>query len=198
MRGEKNSGSKRYKADRGSPPRARGEELAIGQLPPTSGITPACAGRSIEDFRREFYKKDHPRVRGEKFIKRSLNRILHGSPPRARGEVQIIPKDKQRIRITPACAGRRTTGRLDRYTLQDHPRVRGEKAFPAGCLQDFRGSPPRARGEAKIRRKQNNAYRITPACAGRSSPSMRYSRATRDHPRVRGEKHCGVRIHKDA
>ena len=72
-----------------------------------------------------------------------------GSPPRVRGEVELFhdldlklritpacagrrlseSDYLQRRRITPACAGRRLAGMIDQVTMEDHPRVCGEKSI---------------------------------------------------------------------
>ena len=92
--------------------------------------------------------------------------------------------------------------------------MRGEK--PGGNMSwgNMIGSPPRVRGEGHQARHRRVVYRITPACAGRSSfpaaqriekwitPACAGRRDTRrnarkarkDHPRVCGEKYrCALR-----
>ena len=49
----------------GSPPRARGRADRLPQHAQHHGITPACAGKSLELRRVKLCIKDHPRVRGE-------------------------------------------------------------------------------------------------------------------------------------
>ena len=111
----------------GSPPRARGEakrNWAIGLL---FGITPACAGRRTTACKKALYRRDHPRVRGEKTMALLLLACREGSPPRARGEAfrDMLPLSCPGI--TPACAGRRPVECSGKSTGKDHPRVRGEK-----------------------------------------------------------------------
>ena len=50
------------------------------------------------------------------------------------------------------------------------------------------GSPPRVRGKEKWLCRDHGQYRITPACAGKSSELMSKSGTSGDHPRVCGEK----------
>ena len=147
----------------GSPPRVRGEDKAQNKAR-RGGITPACAGRS------------------------ACACSCRGSPPRVRGEE--IPKQEGtlRDRITPACAGRRLCNSEAVRLVEDHPRVCGEKGAARRSEPLTKGSPPRVRGEAIRPGRCCASPGITPACAGRSSPSTRYIRATRDHPRVCGEK----------
>ena len=51
-----------------------------------------------------------------------------GSPPRVRGEVQRQSKEKVKIGITPACAGRSPVSDGSSVPEKDHPRVCGEKS----------------------------------------------------------------------
>ena len=70
----------------------------------------------------------------------------------------------------------------------DHPRVCGEKRSGITDRLIRLGSPPRVRGEGCATRKPCALWRITPACAGRSSRSRSRPTPRRDHPRVCGEK----------
>ena len=152
----------------GSPPRVRGEvplRLADRRF---LGITPACAGRRRAHRRSAWSGQDHPRVCGEKACSAAACAAVTG--------------------ITPACAGRRCPAARAGCRASDHPRVCGEKKIYHLSDWNLGGSPPRVRGEDCLHLCGGWAPRITPACAGRSSPSTRYIRATRDHPRVCGEK----------
>ena len=94
------------------------------------------------------------------------------------------------VRITPACAGRSEEFRRSDAKYRDHPRVCGEKCRKKFFIRRRRGSPPRVRGEAGPSRPPRPADRITPACAGRSRRSRRWTPTPQDHPRVCGEKRC--------
>ena len=50
------------------------------------------------------------------------------------------------------------------------------------------GSPPRVRGKGCCFRRNENEFRITPACAGKSTSSYPAVCVLEDHPRVCGEK----------
>ena len=50
------------------------------------------------------------------------------------------------------------------------------------------GSPPRGRGKVLLGFHQLLIVRITPAWAGKSSPSGTFGKVIEDHPRVGGEK----------
>ena len=64
----------------------------------------------------------------------------------------------------------------------------GEKNEEEARFVRMMGSPPRVRGEALQSLHTACGRRITPACAGRSSPARTARRPRKDHPRVCGEK----------
>ena len=76
----------------GSPPRVRGKVRFGPALPAPTGITPACAGKSQPLLGNWNRSRDHPRVCGEKSLRRFDFRFRMGSPPRVRG------KERQRIK----------------------------------------------------------------------------------------------------
>ena len=176
--------------DWGSPPRARGEDSTVDLMCEHMGITPACAGRSASRTATSSPGRDHPRVRGEKALCGGAWAACWGSPPRARGEARRKHELGQHDRITPACAGRRTSSPAPPRGIPDHPRVCGEKLVPGRsenremdhprvcgekghsqkCEKGAEGSPPRVRGEVSLRATRLLYTRITPACAGRRSP----------------------------
>ena len=64
--GEKLSFAQTYCFLSGSPPRVRGKVKRKNLRVKTEGITPACAGKSIQELTPCLTEKDHPRVCGEK------------------------------------------------------------------------------------------------------------------------------------
>ena len=91
----------------GSPPRVRGKERGPFAEPDSSGITPACAGKSCCAAGQPEHKRDHPRVCGEKLLPSSFLSSSRGSPPRVRGKVRRRPRLQCPGGITPAYAGKR-------------------------------------------------------------------------------------------
>ena len=71
----------------GSPPRVRGKVVLRVALCIGVGITPACAGKRDSAPCDRLFRKDHPRVCGEKSLGSSLAFQVLGSPPRVRGKV---------------------------------------------------------------------------------------------------------------
>ena len=88
--------------------------------------TPAYAGNTSDPSSTIPVFRDHPRLRGE-YGRLPVPLIVPvGSPPLARGIHARNKGIRDRIRITPACAGN-TFQYLPRLHRQrDHPRLRGE------------------------------------------------------------------------
>ena len=173
---------------RGSPPRVRGKARRCTVSAPASRITPACAGKRPTARAVPSSRGDHPRVCGEKDRTQSPIVPDGGSPPRVRGKVTTYQWLCLLGGITPACAGKSQVVGNQIVLEQDHPRVCGEKCSPAKDLFAVRGSPPRVRGKAMHCSRCGSAFRITPACAGKSFTSRGTWPARLDHPRVCGEK----------
>ena len=129
MRGEKPVQSQTSVQNMGSPPHARGKALCAVCTPRVDGITPACAGKSERLINTKSYKEDHPRMRGEKYSASLLFHLNQGSPPHARGKGRYTVMLRIRYGITPACAGKSFERIKSQPAVQDHPRMRGEKAY---------------------------------------------------------------------
>ena len=172
----------------GSPPRMRGKVPECRNGGEDYGITPAYAGKRPHSLPAESPQWDHPRVCGEKLMQMLVIRRLLGSPPRMRGKEAAHVLSQLLSGITPAYAGKRHTGGTTCFCRKDHPRVCGEKPVGAEMGAIVPGSPPRMRGKEWIVWNTEPAERITPAYAGKRQASRRSSMASRDHPRVCGEK----------
>ena len=172
----------------GSPPHVRGKGVSGSRRRRDRRITPACAGKSYSFFSPSFLSWDHPRMCGEKAPFRYSITCSSGSPPHVRGKVPLFQIGNLMDRITPACAGKSFHDSLLLSEGRDHPRMCGEKSACHADHQRRQGSPPHVRGKAFFMSFMTAAIRITPACAGKSSP-RRCSRAgLGDHPRMCGEK----------
>ena len=166
--GEKNVKMLKSKWKLGSPPRMRGKVGVVKllfELP-----------------------MDHPRVCGEKLLLYSRYKPCKGSPPRMRGKARESPASGRMTGITPAYAGKRSVEEDVTWSIRDHPRVCGEKLVRLAFICGIWGSPPRMRGKAGRKAQVDFAAGITPAYAGKRSPSLRSSPPRWDHPRVCGEK----------
>ena len=90
---------------RGSPPRVRVLLKSLRGATKSAGITPACAGTTLDKVLFAVLDKDHPRVCGYYLKKYGLSLTLRGSPPRVRVLQDVLAIRGAGGRITPACAG---------------------------------------------------------------------------------------------
>ena len=127
MCGEKLSPAGAARLPLGSPPRVRGKESIQIFLTWNVRITPACAGKRMVENVNHPYRRDHPRVCGEKYTIFYLLKSGLGSPPRVRGKDAADFWIGDIKRITPACAGKRRLVSGCGSGAEDHPRVCGEK-----------------------------------------------------------------------
>ena len=111
-----------------------------------------------------------------------------------RGKATFDIDAANRLRITPAYAGKSDKLRLVLNCQWDHPRVCGEKTGTAWRWLMVTGSPPRMRGKAQRLLNHSDPLRITPAYAGKRLAGLLEDIREQDHPRVCGEKsprgHC--------
>ena len=171
----------------GSPPHTRGTPWEARTAHDLSGITPAYAGNTT--FKRSLGRqaKDHPRIRGEHHFYLLHISIFSGSPPHTRGTQRIIHFSSPLRGITPAYAGNTISSSLLFSASRDHPRIRGEHdLFQGWRIRDL-GSPPHTRGTRRSMFDLGKITGITPAYAGNTTPSLKCSSISRDHPRIRGE-----------
>ena len=176
----------------GSPPRMRGKAVAIFRQLHHGRITPAYAGKRDSIPQQSSLRRDHPRVCGEKPRIFFMSIRSAGSPPRMRGKGQPLYIVVSESGITPACAGKSPCPIVSSTTLQDHPRVCGEKFRAYAKIWNEWGSPQRMRGKAEDTRSAGRTAGITPACAGKSVAITCRAWYPRDHPRVCGEKEAGA------
>ena len=166
--GEKNKELEGVWLPMGSPPRGRGKVLyRVPEVVPVR-ITPAWAGKSQSKLRGSASRKDHPRVGGEKGEKGGRSHEQQGSPPRGRGKAHKLIKQRHVAGITPAWAGKRFCKEIAPPSVEDHPRVGGEKVRDTKAGSHAQGSPPRGRGKAAKPLPCSGCAGITPAWAGKS------------------------------
>ena len=69
-------------------------------------ITPAYAGKSLCQYSGTLDLWDHPRLCGEKRMCPLMSCVAPGSPPPMRGKADLLNSTEDRLRITPAYAGK--------------------------------------------------------------------------------------------
>ena len=171
----------------GSSPRVRGKLPAYDQAQITSGLIPACAGKTAPGQSPSPMNWAHPRVCGENQRKIKLFTSEEGSSPRVRGKQLDRLARRGLTRLIPACAGKtapRFAGRRDEWA---HPRVCGENYNPDLhiCVQP--GSSPRVRGKRNSENARDLSRGLIPACAGKTGTRTRPRPPIWAHPRVCGE-----------
>ena len=130
-------------------------------------ITPAYAGNTCFSSILLRLLWDHPRIRGEHFLRPSFTSHITGSPPHTRGTHHLIFQYLVTNRITPAYAGNTSRKNLKKSRHWDHPRIRGEHFIYQDPLRVLK--------------------RITPAYAGNTKTGNLKRSLIQDHPRIRGE-----------
>ena len=131
-------------------------------------VSPAYAGKSPAAAYACPGTQDHPRVCGEKLYTPCVIAPSVGSPPRMRGKGYDVVSRLCRVRITPACAGKRDKTGWTTTCPRDHPRVCGEKFWALVRAVMALGSPPHVRGKVHLTGAVVVGGGITPAYAGKS------------------------------
>ena len=131
--GEKVSKVPLMLANIGSPPPMRGKVISTRIASVKVRITPAYAGKSLRACSHKLLPEDHPRLCGEKFLRRNRSKMDSGSPPPMRGKVHAFACFFPLCRITPAYAGKRHRQANPTHSGKDHPRLCGEKTPSRKC-----------------------------------------------------------------
>ena len=187
MRGEDIQDNQNEEVQEGSPPHARGRRSWPGVVSGSTGITPACAGKTAQRKTRGTTRSDHPRMRGEDTSLMGTPSGSQGSPPHARGRHVLSGQLELRLGITPACAGKTSALGGQTASKTDHPRMRGEDFNFFSYKKCAPGSPPHARGRHAGFQRVRVFFGITPACAGKTAVESQKNAGSSDHPRMRGE-----------
>ena len=166
----------------------RGKVCTVGNIIMIDRITPAYAGKSVRSGIDVASEKDHPRLCGEKAGLPRRSPPVSGSPPPMRGKVKMSAYFSSAIGITPAYAGKSNEADVVAKSVQDHPRLCGEKWWRKMYVYRVSGSPPPMRGK-DFRLVFNDAVKgITPAYAGKRAEGKDHLLLLEDHPRLCGEK----------
>ena len=105
-----------------------------------------------------------------------------------RGKARRQAQSVAYLGITPAYAGKSDVIASTFGTIQDHPRLCGEKVLASVRHLSAAGSPPPMRGKADNFALQTHDKGITPAYAGKSKDRLVTASGKSDHPRLCGEK----------
>ncbi len=187
MRGDNSFKADRMISSAGSPPHARGQPMGEECRTGGSRFTPACAGTTVHPLGVGAEASVHPRMRGDNYPWRRLERASSGSPPHARGQRSKKTREEFLLRFTPACAGTTTVAKSGWRLHSVHPRMRGDNRSAGLTVSAHDGSPPHARGQPELCLQVAELVRFTPACAGTTRLSGAAVRPRTVHPRMRGD-----------
>ena len=84
----------------------RGKHTLLSNIRNGVRITPAHAGKTAKQSKNKQFAEDHPRACGENILTMHPNIYGIGSPPRMRGKLTFTCVSTDKIRITPAHAGK--------------------------------------------------------------------------------------------
>ena len=158
------------------------------------GITPAHAGKTVNNYIEVQAGGDHPRACGENHLQGRNDSQFLGSPPRMRGKPRVQRRYTRGAGITPAHAGKTEVIRMGENRRGDHPRACGENYKGRHRFSSFQGSPPRMRGKHRRMIVKARLTGITPAHAGKTIRPRTAATRRRDHPRACGENASPTKI----
>ena len=173
---------------RGAHPRVCGENSSRPSgMSARAGSSPRVRGKLDFGAKVNRRRVAHPRVCGENPHDHRPRPERRGSSPRVRGK-PLAPKSRPRgRRLIPACAGKTCEHARKHSLVGAHPRVCGENLECLLATIECLGSSPRVRGKLFLKSATLNAYRLIPACAGKTLPVVAMIRSSWAHPRVCGE-----------
>ena len=175
----------------GSPPHVRERLCRKIIFQGGQGITPACAGKTMHRAFRYQNGWDHPRMCGKDPLPALRRRSDKGSPPHVRERLSFSRSMSCNSRITPACAGKTSDVRTIRRCAGDHPRMCRKDLLRGALTRGGGGSPPHVRERLSDSIQELRELRITPACAGKTSPHIGCGARPGDHPRMCGKDRVG-------
>ena len=131
----------------GSSPLTRGKPADRRACALRIGLIPAHAGKTPHKRPRRLSQGAHPRSRGENVGAPCFGSQHEGSSPLTRGKPGIVTVRLARLGLIPAHAGKTAPFRRVYWSMEAHPRSRGENARSAATMPYRAGSSPLTRGK---------------------------------------------------
>ena len=110
----------------GSPPRAWGQPVWHRKCRQCDRFTPTRVGTTSDQFTPIWIAPVHPHARGDNQAAHVPRRITNGSPPRAWGQLEVVPAPLKLNRFTPTRVGTTRVESLNRQPQTVHPHARGD------------------------------------------------------------------------
>ena len=171
----------------GSSPLTRGKRHPRIRLGLPTGLIPAHAGKTHTATRSQTSIPAHPRSRGENVGASRPPCVIQGSSPLTRGKQASRTAASISPGLIPAHAGKTPWWHLHWRGCRAHPRSRGENLPAMSTFPSASGSSPLTRGKPLVRTQCLARMGLIPAHAGKTSSASAASKASRAHPRSRGE-----------
>src|SRR5690554_6383671 len=114
---------------KGSPPHVRGPHPVPHVSKSHVGITPACAGTTLQKLYTTHTCRDHPRMCGDHFAFEQSFPASKGSPPHVRGPRIYSTCHAISFGITPSFSGSTSSISVTHAQICDHPRRCGEHCW---------------------------------------------------------------------
>ena len=152
-----------------------------------SGSSPLTRGKLIREKYPEGALVAHPRSRGENERQSIGGSQAHGSSPLTRGK--LLQEDGLLAvhGLIPAHAGKTRLLVPGAWSVEAHPRSRGENRLVYWPTRQVMGSSPLTRGKHARNARGMTIPRLIPAHAGKTQRHDWYDQRMGAHPRSRGE-----------
>ena len=113
--------------------------------------------------------------------------MAEGSSPLTRGKRVLVGAHQEGLGLIPAHAGKTPRSARRCPPRRAHPRSRGENEIEALLDPEQQGSSPLTRGKLAPHEGADGLTGLIPAHAGKTMAALPGGRASRAHPRSRGE-----------
>ena len=171
----------------GSSPLTRGKQRKRRHSLRRSGLIPAHAGKTADDWSKLSVLAAHPRSRGENDGGIMDVALSPGSSPLTRGKQRRRLRNHGHMRLIPAHAGKTQAQSSQSPIPSAHPRSRGENSYTETMSPSAMGSSPLTRGKLRPGTARRRRTRLIPAHAGKTHGSYYGTSGVPAHPRSRGE-----------
>ena len=178
-------------ASNGSSPQVRGKPSPGRWRRAIQRLIPAGAGKTCNVYIAIRSHPAHPRRCGENSVAEPVSPKMSGSSPQVRGKRVESGRSRKHSRLIPAGAGKTTFRTVSRDKPTAHPRRCGENSTTWQGQRGLRGSSPQVRGKRLNALNHEEAPRLIPAGAGKTTFLRKPSNHPAAHPRRCGENAYG-------